>query len=168
MSNEVEVYSIYDSSTTYVANIYADKTPNYMKSSLIVLFVFISTFTLSQNYWQKAYSSIGKCSIYFPSTYTTSPNPQTGTEVFNCLVGNSLLMFSVENGEKVRDKTNLDVYSESFKKSMYDGLLASFGGKFISDKNIYYKGKKGVEFYLSIEIPGTRIGYVKGRCVVFP
>ena len=133
-----------------------------------MLITYVISFSaFSQNNWQGTYSPKGKCSISFPATPTAMPNPQTGSEMYSCLFDNSIFLFTVENsGEMVRDEGEPDIYDESLQKSMYNGLLERYNGHFISDANIYYKGKKAVDFYLSIEIPGTQIKYVKGRYII--
>lgn len=138
-----------------------------MNKIITLLFITISFSTLSQSSWHKTYSPDGKCSIYFPSTPTAIPNPQTGTKIYTYIGNNSIFMFTADIfTQKVKDQSNTDVYDASLKKSFYDGFFGTYNGKFISDENIIYKGKKAVNFYLSINIPGSSLQYVKGRFLI--
>ena len=68
-----------------------------------------------------------------------------------------------QNFGKVKDTSNPDFYDESLQKSFYDGFFGTYNGSLISDNNITYKGKKAVDFYLTIQIPGSNLKYGKGR-----
>lgn len=132
--------------------------------AISILLIGFSLSCFSQSNWQKTYTSDRKCSVLFPDEPTKLSNPQTGGEVYSCVKGNSIFMFTAEDFEgRVKEQREPDIHDDDFQKSCYAGFFATYNGKMISDNNIHFKGKKAVDFYLSIEIPGSNLKYMKGR-----
>jgi len=131
---------------------------------LTIIFLSFSVYILSQSNWQKTYTSDRKCSVSFPDKPTALSNPQTGGDVYTCIKDNSIFMFTVEDFKgRVKEQREPDIHDEDLKKSCYDGIFAAYNGTLISDNNIIFKDKKGVDFYLTINIPGSNLKYMKGR-----
>ena len=131
---------------------------------LTMVFLCFSLYAYSQGNWHETYTSDRKCSVLFPDEPTVLSNPQTGGEVYTCIKNNSIFMFTVEDFKgRVKDQKEPDIHDEDLKKSCYDGIFAAYNGTLISDNNIIFKDKKGVDFYLTINIPGSNLKYMKGR-----
>ena len=132
---------------------------------MILMTFSINTF--SQINWQRTYTPDGKISISFPGVSTIIPNPETGTNTYTFIKDNSFFVFAVDNyANVVKDQSLDNIHDKSLKESLYDGFFAPYGGNLISDNNIFYKGERAVDFYMSIQIPNSLIKYAKGRVLL--
>lgn len=137
-----------------------------MRKILLIIFVFASISVFTQNNWVKTYSQVGNCYISFPVTPKKDTRQNTAADLYGLMYNNSLMMFMVENYSDGNKKHNdSDVHNESLLPSL-EGLFEDNNGKIISHKKAFYKGRKALDFYLSIDFPGTNLKFGKGRWLI--